>query len=584
VTEDIDAFLASLPVVGAMAPGDRAELAAVLEPRRFPAHAVILAQGEPNRGLYLLRQGALDVRVRRGTRHETIAEIAAPAYFGELSFLTGRPASATVAAATDVETLVLAPDGLARLGASREVLMRALLDVVASRLHDVVSRGPVLDKARTVWLTADAAFPAPRAFAHELAVALSALRHGNVLLMADGPGSDPVPRQAPAGAYAVAALPANPADLPALLRSWRDRFRYVVAVTPGRDDVPRPAADVVGHLVAGASSVPSDEPARTFVAADASRTRLDRLTGRQQLLFDADAAAVAFRAGAPVPERFRRTAGSLARAVAGCQVGLALGGGGACCWAHIGLLTVLADAGVPIDVVAGCSMGSLIGALLSSGRTVEDMTALADTMAARYLRMIEPRFWRMHVVSDRKLWQQLRGLFGDRTLQSLEVPFWANAVDIQTGTEVVLDRVEVATAVRASMALPGSSPPLELNGQVLVDAAILAPVPVGPVRGMGADYVVAMNVMPAVSPGTIATRNPLRFYEVLDRALRISGHELGNHGTTGDADVLLTPALEEHGLADFRRARDIIQAGTIEAEHHRHQISAAYAALVAARA
>lgn len=225
-------------------------------------------------------------------------------------------------------------------------------------------------------------------------------------------------------------------------------------------------------------------------------------------------------------------------------------------------------------------MGSLVGGLYCAGRTVTDLTAIAESWRVRYKWMIEPRLWRMHAVSDSKLERALGEYFGGRRLTDLEVPFCANAVDIETGEEVVLDRIDVATAVRASMALPGSWSPVDLGGQVLVDAAIMAPVPVGPVRAMGPDFIVAMNVMPPMRPAPLRRRNPMRFFDVLNRSLRISGHEIGNNRAAGECDVMLTPALESHSLSDFSHCHEIIRAGVAETRRHLPHIVAGYRALV----
>ncbi len=481
---------------------------------------------------------------------------------------------------------MLTKEALQSLGPSRDALLNALLHLVSTRLHDTVSGAPVLNRARTVWLRADEAFPAARAFAAELGLALHEGAVGDTLVVGDGLGGGEAPQRVGDAPFAVASPPATRAATAARLEAWRREFRHTVVLAPrGSEGAEAPVSgvDVVGDLLAGGAPLPPLDGARSFVAADAARTRLDRLSGARQLVFDTDAADQAFRTGGTTPPRFRRTARSLARFVMGRQVGLALGGGGACCWAHLGMLSVLDDAGIPVDMVAGCSMGSLVGGLFCSGRTVAEITAIADWWRTRYWRMIEPRFWRLHLVSARGLEKALDGYFGDRLLPSLEVPFWANAVDIESGEEIILDRVRVARAVRASMALPGSWPPLDLDGRVLVDAAIMAPVPVGPVRAMGADFVVAMNVMPPMRAGAVRRRNPMRFYDVLQRSLRIGGHEIGRNRALGDADIMLMPALEAHSMADFPRCHDIIRAGAEETRRHRAQIVAGYRSLVEAR-
>ena len=586
MTSSLASFLATVPILGSLAEADLMELAGAFEARTYPDRALILRQGHVSATLFLLKRGSVAVRVRRGPRPETVAELLPPAIFGELSFLTGRTCSADVEAVGPVEVVALSSEALASLGRSREALLQLLLTLVAGRLHDTMTGRPALLRPRCVWLRADDAFPAATAFASELASGLGERSTGRVLMVADGFGADSEPRARAGAPFSVVALPGDPRQLAEQVHVWKRDFRYTVVVERGaaalRADE-RPGADVVGHLLAGGTPLPPVDALAHVVAADAARTQIDVLSGSRQLLFDADAAEAAFLAGHEVPRRFRRTARSLARSVAGQQVGVALGGGGACCWAHIGLLSVLEQAGIPVDVVAGCSMGSLVGALVGAGHTVAELTAIAEYWRTRSWRMVELRFWRLHLMSERGIRRALTGYFGERHLNSLEIPFWANAVDVVAGEEVMLDRGRISDTVRASMALPGSSPAYEAGSQLLVDAAVMAPVPVGPVKAMGADFVIAMNVMPSMRAGGIPRHQPMRYFDILFRALRISGHEIGRNRAWGEADVMLTPALEGHSLLDFGRCHEIIAAGTDEAMRHREQMVAGYNGLVAAR-
>lgn len=582
---DLDGFLAGIPALSGLDAPSRAELAGAFELHGYADRAVILRQGMTSSRLYLLRRGTVAVRVQRAGRRETVAELLPPSFFGELSFLTGRTCSADVEALGPVEVAMLSTEALAGLGRSREALLQLLLQLVAARLHDTVTGRPTLRRPRTVLVRPDASFGATLAFATELASGLREGSVGETLLVAEGLAAGSEPRPRTGAPFAVAAPPSTPGQLAERMDAWRRDFRYTIVVD-GRSQTGvegGPSFDAVCDLVAGAAPLPSTDAATHVVAADAARARIAVLSGSRQLLYDAAAADAAFAAGGALPPRFRRTAGSLARAIAGRQVGLALGGGGACCWAHIGLLSVLEKGGIPVDMMAGCSMGSLIGGLAASGRSVADMMAIADYWRTHYRRMVELRFWRMHLISERGIRAALAGYFGERELNTLEVPFWANAVDVLSGEEVIVDRGRVSDTIRASMALPGSSPPFEYGSKLLVDAAVLAPVPVNPVRAMGADFVIAMNVMPSMHAGSIRRRNPLRFLDVLFRSLRISGHEIGRNRSVGEADVMLTPALESHSLLDFSRSDEIIRAGVEVGERHRAQIQAGYDSLVTAR-
>lgn len=586
MSQDLAAFLSGIPAFSALDGPSLSALAEACETRRYPDRSVILQQGATSSVLFLLRRGTVAVRVNRGGRRETIAELLPPTFFGELSFVTGRSCSADVEAVGPVDVACLSTEALGRLGSGRDALLQVLLQLVAARLHDTVSGRPSLRRAGTVLLRPDDAFTAPRAFARAFAAGLQDGCGGRTLLVGDGLGgvNDPIGRAG--DDVSVVAMPPDGTPLRERVDVWRRDFRHTVVLAPrsGLDGRSSVGFDAVGELVAGGTPPPALDAPFRFVAGDAARVHFDVLNGERQLLHDTDAAERAVDGGGAMPPRFARTAHSLARAALGRQVGLALGGGGACCWAHIGLLEVLEDAGIPVDVIAGCSMGSFVGALAGSGRSPADLREVAGYWRTRYARLLELRIWLMHITSDRRLRRALDRYFAGRDLGSLEIPFWANAVDVLTGEEVIIDRGAVTEAVRASMSLPGSSPAYEYGDRLLVDAAVMAPVPVGPVRAMGADFVIAMNVMPSMRSGSVHRRNPFRFFDILFRSLRLSGHEIGRSRPASEADVLLTPALESHSLLDFPRCDEIIEAGREVAERHRAQIVAGYRAAIEARA
>lgn len=578
---ELASFLRTIPALTGLDPGDLDALAAACDLRSYEDQSLVIEQGQASSTLYLLKSGSVAIRVRRGGRRETVAELLPPAIFGELSFLTGRAASADVEAIGPVEVATLTSARIASLGQPRDALLRLLLTVMAGRLHDTVTGSATLQRPRCVWIRKDPAFQAGDAFALVFADELRQRSIGETLVVGVGRASSPQP----SGTLHLVTTP-DESRLAEQVEAWKREYRYVVVLEDGHRpsiDAARGLADASGELLGGGQPLPALETKMQFAGADAARSSLDVLSGSRQLLFDVGEAARAHAANASLPRRFERTARSLARAVAGQQVGIAFGGGGACCWAHIGLLQTLAEAGIPIDMVAGCSMGSLVGGLVGDGRGVDDLSAIAEYWRTRYRRMIEWRFWRLHLISERGLRKALAGYFGEKPMNQLEIPFWANAVDIVRGQEVVINQGRVSDTIRASMALPGSSPPFDMGDRVLVDAAVMAPVPVGPVRSMGADFVIAMNVMPSMEAGRIPRRNPRRFLDVLFRALRVSGHEIGRNRAAGEADVMLTPGLEQYSLLDFGSSREIIAAGREASERHRHQIVASYRSILEAR-
>ena len=183
------------------------------------------------------------------------------------------------------------------------------------------------------------------------------------------------------------------------------------------------------------------------------------------------------------------------------RVGLALGSGGARGWAHLGVLQALREKEIEVDVVAGTSMGAVVGAFLSAGR--EDvLRELAQDLDWKRLR---PFFWevslsRSGLTDGRKLLEEFRKMLGLREFRELDLPFRAVATDLDTGGEVVLSSGNLLQAVRASISIPGLFSPVQIGKRLLVDGGLVNPVPVSVARDMGAQIVIAVDVSQGIVP------------------------------------------------------------------------------------
>ncbi len=174
------------------------------------------------------------------------------------------------------------------------------------------------------------------------------------------------------------------------------------------------------------------------------------------------------------------------------KIGLALGSGGLRGIAHIGVLSVLEKEGVPIDMVAGCSIGSLIGALYCNGLLADDIYKLALAMGRKHwLDMTVPK---MGLFAGERIVQILRILTQRKNFEELEIPLAVVATDLRLGKEVVFRTGAVAEAVRGSVSVPGIFVPYEYQGMLLVDGAVLNPTPINVARGMGAGIIIAVDL------------------------------------------------------------------------------------------
>lgn len=272
------------------------------------------------------------------------------------------------------------------------------------------------------------------------------------------------------------------------------------------------------------------------------------------------------------------------------RIGLALGSGGARGWAHIGVLSALAEHGVTPDLVAGCSIGAFVGAAIADG----DLDQLADWVRVldrqKLMSFLDVSF-RGGLIKGDKLIQFFSQQFVDRDFAQLPVPFACVATDLVTGREVWLREGNVARAVRASIALPGLFTPVEYNGTWLVDGGLVNPVPVSLCRAMGADIVIAVDLSldPANRidrPGSpqsagegrpwwrLFSRNGAEsassaegssnpsLLEVVTSSINLMQVRIARSRLAGEpADVLISPRLNQMGLMDYYRADEAIEEG-----------------------
>jgi NTE family protein len=228
-------------------------------------------------------------------------------------------------------------------------------------------------------------------------------------------------------------------------------------------------------------------------------------------------------------------------------------------------------------------MGSVIGALRAAGFTVERMRELALYWRSRTRRFVEWRFWKMCLLNENAVRKVFRGYFGDRLVNQAEIPYWANAVDIQTGREFTVKDGSLVDCIRASIALPGLLPPFPRDSHLLVDAGISDPVPVTLARSMGCHYAVAVNAMAEIERQKIQRRYPFNAFDVMTRCMFVMGHEIGQARAEQAANVVFTPRLGAITMLEFDRSEEIIECGRAAARANLDRILAGYRELAGAR-
>lgn len=234
------------------------------------------------------------------------------------------------------------------------------------------------------------------------------------------------------------------------------------------------------------------------------------------------------------------------------KVGLALGGGVVRGFAEVGVLTALEEAGIEADVVAGTSVGSIVGAFVAAGYRCAEISEVTRHLHWRSMARIA---WpgRGGLISFYKLEQFIRRQLNDPLFSDLKLPFAAVATDLATGNPVVLSDGPVARAVHASSAVPGVVVPVEIDGKLLSDGGVSDNLPVRAARALGAEYVIAINILGRYWS---RARNPFtRGIAAIENAIRWAG------GGLLLADLLIEPDLSDVAYESFSKAQHMIDQG-----------------------
>jgi NTE family protein len=253
------------------------------------------------------------------------------------------------------------------------------------------------------------------------------------------------------------------------------------------------------------------------------------------------------------------------------KIALVLGGGAARGFAHVGVIRVLEQEKIPVDLVVGTSVGSLIGALYAGNRNGFELEWAAFQLTKEDI--FDFGVWNavmgMGLARGERLEAFVKGKVKQQTIEELPLPFAAVATDLNWGTRVVLDHGPVARAVRASSAIPGVFEPVSVGGKLLVDGGVVDNIPIEVARSKGADVVVAVDISEDV--GNVNIKN---LVDVLLQSTNIMFAVNVASRRTG-ADVLVQPKVGTIGMMDFGRRKEAMDAGIAAAREAAPRIRAA---------
>lgn len=242
------------------------------------------------------------------------------------------------------------------------------------------------------------------------------------------------------------------------------------------------------------------------------------------------------------------------------KVGLALGGGAARGFAHVGVIRVLEREKIPIDVIVGTSVGSLVGAIYADKKNSFELEWIAFSLEEKDLfdyTFISPN---QGFVRGDRLEDFVLKKVSAREIEQLKIPYAAVATDIQNGEVVVLRSGSVARAVRASSTIPGIFIPVRYQGRLLVDGGVLNNLPVDVAHQMGADVVIAVNL-----GGDKKTAQVNNIFDTIVQSLNLMSIQ-ATEGRLREADVVIQPQVSHVGLIDFSKKKELLLAGIQAAE------------------
>jgi len=508
-----------------------------LKREHYHKGTVVFMEDEPGDCMYIIESGQVKIVTERGNQEKILSYLGPGNFFGEMALLLGERRSATARVVIDADLLVLHREDFDELLQLHPQIALKMSQELGRRLTQT-STEPALREEFNIVTTLGVATPA---LARHLAQVT-----GETVMILDLGGLANVTLDVTALRQANVILSrgeeiVGPESLAERLSQLVEQYYWVLlSVAPYETPLTLKAielADITVHIG-------EKEPNWLKVVAPKGYWRVD--------------------AQPPAIQR-------LARRIAQRLVGLALSSGNARGMAHIGVLKVLEEEGIPIDILAGTSAGAVFAALYAAGRSIEEMTRFALYVEKQYNFLTGFKYWdfclppRSGLIKGDVVLEYLREWVEDKTFDELKIPLYIVATDLISGEEIIFDQGPVAEAVRASMSVIGVFEPAQVAGRFLIDGGSVNPVPTQLLADRGASIILASNVIPSLEDRI--HRRELRregklpgLMGILTGALEIMESEI-IRSRLGPVDVLIQPNVAQYGTMEYNKAAEIIQRG-----------------------
>lgn len=550
---------------------------------------VLFQQGDAGDSWYVVMNGRLSVVVRTAAGHDIVVnKMGAGESLGEMSIFLDSDRTATVYAMRDTELIRFPKDAFNKIIQTYPSVSAAIIRLLANRIVRKESSTAASRAQRVVLgLIPATAGDWTAKFGEQFAAALAAL----------GPTAH-LTRQKFEAEFGLSSMSNLHEDHPSWSRfsSWVEdaeaRYQYVILEAEG--DASTWSKRVVDHAdrcvyLAQAQAVPAMEiyqqlqikevfcaPPWQLALVHPATTKLPQGTAAwlQSGTFERHTHV---RADRPAD------VGRLARVVVGRAVGIALGGGGARGFAHIGVLRALEEAGVPIDMICGTSMGSIMAGQYGMGVDFDTIIAMNRKMI-EIKPFVEYTLPIMALLKSKKIDQVAQLTFGDVRIEDMWINYFCISSNLTTSQAMVHEQGELWVATRASGSLPGVAVPVLVNGQLLVDGGVINNVPGDVMRSRCGGRVLAVNVSPeedvAVDFSELPSpwkvfwsrvlpwRKPVKIPTILDILMRTTmlGSASRLRMVREQVDLLLEPPIHSFGMLEFESIDALIEVGYVHAK------------------
>ena len=244
------------------------------------------------------------------------------------------------------------------------------------------------------------------------------------------------------------------------------------------------------------------------------------------------------------------------------KIGIALGGGAARGYAHIGVLNAIDELNIPISYVSGTSIGSFIGALYTSGnlKTFENEVRSRNSFMKDVLFKLDPVFPKLSIMNGNEVIKIFKELTDIRTFEELEIPLTTVATDIINNKKIESSKGDIINAIKASIAIPGVLTPTYVNENLCVDGGLIDPVPLQSIVDMGSDITLAVNLYGLQS--SEKNDNNYNIVDIVDRSAKIILNNVTHLSfKNNEPDILIEPPIDQFKGWDFHKSNELIEIG-----------------------